>query len=56
MTEAKEKLSFDDKLDKIMEAIVFLQQLNLATLQAMDKMLGAKQPSSIVKPNSQLIV
>lgn len=55
MTETKEKLSFDDKLDKIMEAIVFLQQLNLATLQAMDKMLGSKQ-SSIVKPNNQLIV
>lgn len=51
----KETLSIDDKIDKIMEAIVFLQQLNLASLQAMDKILGSKQPS-IIKPNNQLVI
>lgn len=48
MTEEK-KLTIDDKLDKIMEAVVFQQQLLLSTLKAMDHLLGEKQ-SKIIKP------
>lgn len=40
------KLSLDDKLDKIMEAVVFQQQLLMTCLQAMDKILAPK----IIKP------
>lgn len=48
-TEVKpKKLSFDDKLDKIMEAVVFQQQLLLATLKAVDNLLANK--SNIIKP------
>lgn len=45
-------LSLDEKLDKIMEAIVFQQQLLLSCLKAMDQILGSKQAtqSKIIKP------
>lgn len=42
------KLSLSDKLDKVMEAIVFQQQLLLTCLKAMDKLLAPK--SSIITP------
>ncbi len=49
MTELKEKkLSTSEKLDKIMEAVLFQHQLLVATIQAMDKILGEKK-SSIIK-------
>lgn len=41
-------LSLDDKLDKIMEAIVFQQQLLVTTLKAMDSLLAEKN-SKIIK-------
>lgn len=54
----KKQLSIDDKLDGIMEAVVFLQQLNIHSLKAMDQILGVKlQPQSqLIKPNNQLMV
>lgn len=49
MTEVKkENLSLDDKLDKLMEAIVFQQQLLLTALKAMDDLLSSKN-SKIIK-------
>lgn len=53
MSEKKEILSIDDKLDKIMEAIVFEQQLLLTCLKAMDSILVSKEAKSskIIKPN-----
>lgn len=44
----KEVLSLDDKLDKVMEAIVFQQQLLVTTLKAMDSILSEKN-SKIIK-------
>lgn len=44
----KEVLSLDDKLDKVMEAIVFQQQLLVTTLKAMDSLLAEKN-SKIIK-------
>lgn len=41
-------LSLDDKLDKVMEAIVFQQQLLVTTLKAMDSLLAEKN-SKIIK-------
>lgn len=42
------KLTVDEKIDKLMEAILFLQQLNIMSLKAMDKILGTKE-SKIIK-------
>lgn len=42
------KLSKDQKLDRIMETLLFQQHLLLATLKAMDKLLEKR--SSIIKP------
>lgn len=53
---AKDTLSIDDKLDRIMEAIVFSQQLHITTLKALDIILGKKEEentsssSKIIKP------
>lgn len=44
----QESLSLDDKLDKLMEAIVFQQQLLVTTLKAMDSLLQEKN-SKIIK-------
>lgn len=41
-------LSLDDKLDKVMEAIVFQQQLLLTALKAMDDLLSSTK-SKIIK-------
>lgn len=47
-------LSIDDKLDKVMEAIVFQQQLLITTLKAMDSILTAQQ-SKLAEKNSKII-
>jgi len=47
-TEKPKSLSLDDKMDKIMEAIVFQQQLLVTTLKAMDSLLAEKN-SKIIK-------
>lgn len=44
----KEKLTMDDKLDRLMEAIAFQNRLLLTALSAMDKILADKQ-SKIIK-------
>lgn len=41
-------LSLDDKLDKVMEALVFQQQLLITALKAMDSILVEKN-SKIIK-------
>lgn len=43
------KLSLDDKLDAIMEAIMFQQKLILSSLRAMDTLLSNK--SNLILPN-----
>lgn len=49
----KETLSIDDKLDKIMEAVVFSQQLHITTLKALDIILGKRTEEST--PSSKII-
>lgn len=51
-TDSKEKpnnLTIDEKLDAIMEAIMFQQKLTLSALRAMDSLLSNK--SNLILPN-----
>lgn len=59
MSKKQEILSIDDKLDRIMEAVLFQQQLHVTTLKALDIILGKKasydakreeEKSKIIKP------
>lgn len=43
------KLSIDDKLDRLMEVLVFIQQLQITALKGMDSLLADKA-SKIIKP------
>lgn len=47
-----ENLNLDEKLDKIMEAVVFQQQLLITSLKVMDSILTSQvTKSKIIKPN-----